>query len=338
MAADHPSSVLTEQTTTPFASHPTYGVYLRDSCRPAYAAAMRAYSCIDGTSEHARPKRLAECRQSAWFARHQTTGEVRVASSACSLRWCPVCQNLRRNFMTHSIAEWIGEADHPKFLTLTLKHTRAPLAHQIEHLYKFFMLLRRRKEFNHAVRGGIWFFQVKKSKTDGLWHPHLHAVITGKYFAQRRLSRIWCQITLGSTHVDIRPIYDPRGAASDIARYATSPGSLVGLPPDDAVELVEALHRKRITGTWGTGRGIVLRPKPEENKGIWKNIGSWSTVLRLYDTDGNARAIVDSWKNKTLLEEGITCAPVDKFLDGDPTLEWGDYDFDEVYSKERDPP
>lgn len=338
MAATHPSSVLTEQTTTQFSPQPSYGDVLRDSCRPAYAAAIRAYSCIDGTSEHARPKRLRECRRLAWFSRHIDTGEVRVASSSCSLRWCPICQNSRRNYVTVSIAEWLTESDHPKFLTLTLKHTHAPLDHQIHHLYNYFKLLRRRREFIHAVSGGIWFFQVKKSKTDGLWHPHLHAVITGKYFAQRRLSRIWSEITCGSTHVDIRPIFDPKGAANDVARYATSPGTLVGLPPDDAVELVEALHGRRICGTWGSARGVSLRPKPAKDKDKWKNLGNWNTVFGMYDTSADARAIVNSWKNRQPLPEGISVLEIDIALNNMSDPSWGDYDFESVYDHKGSDP
>jgi hypothetical protein len=240
--------------------------------------------------------------------------------------------------MTYSIAEWITEADHPKFLTLTLKHTNAPLEHQIEHLYKFFQNLRRSREFKFAVSGGIWFFQVKKSKTDNLWHPHLHAVITGKYFAQRRLSRLWCQITLGSTHVDIRPVRDPKGAANDIARYATSPGILVHLAPDDAIELVTALHGRRITGTWGTGRGISLRPKPSSEPGKWKSLGSWTAVTGMYESSPNARAIVLSWKTGKPLPAGINCLDTDYLLDNINDYAWSDYNFESVYDHERGPP
>lgn len=338
MAANHPSSVPNQQTTTPNPAIDTYGAFLRDSHRPAYHAAMRAYTVIDGSPDLDRPKRLRECRQFAWFTRHVDTGEVRVAASSCSLRWCPVCQNARRNYVTASIADWLVDSDHPKFLTLTLKHTTAPLEHQVEHLYKFFQVLRRRREFLEAVSGGIWFFQVKKSKADGLWHPHLHAVITGKYFAQRRLSRIWSEITCGSTHVDIRSIYDPKGASNDVARYATSPGSLVGLPPDDAIELVNAMHGRRICGTWGTARGISLRPKPCEDKDKWKSLGCWSTVFGMYESSEAARAIVQSWKNRQPLPEGITCLDIDIAMANLQDESWADYDFESVYDHVGDDP
>lgn len=333
-----PSIVHNEQTTVPIDSIPPYGDFLRRSCWPQYAAALRIYSILDGGPENGRARRLRDCRQNAWFARNIDTGEVRVAASACSLRWCPVCGNCRRNYLTRSVGEWIADADHPKLLTLTLKHTSAPLDHQIKNLYAFFRTLRRRRDFKAAVTGGIWFFQIKKSKDDGLWHPHLHAIVTGLYLPRRRLSRMWMQVTYGSFVTDIRPVHEPQKVANDVARYATSPGSLVDLPPDDAIEMVEALHGRRICGTWGTARGIKMRPKLEETKGKWKSLGSWSVVMSLYESDRDAQAIVLSWKTGVELPEGISCNRIEEAIDRLGNDAWADYDFDSVFDHERSPP
>lgn len=338
MTSSDPSLLVNEQTTVQFDSQPTYGALLRHSCWPQYSAALRIYSLLDGGPENGRARRLQDCRQNAWFTRHLDTGEVRVAASACSLRWCPVCANARRNYVTHSVAEWLGSADHPKLITVTLKHTSAPLDHQIQHLYAFFRELRRRKEFKKAVTGGIWFFQITKSKDDCRWHPHIHALVTGLYLPRRRLSRMWCEITYGSVVTDIRAIYDPQKVANDVARYATSPGSLVNLPLDDALEMVEALHGRRICGTWGSARGISLRPKLEDEKGKWKSLGSWSVVMGMYNTSPDARAIVLSWKTGIFLPEGINCNDIDKAIDNMNIDGWADYHFESVYDDERSPP
>lgn len=338
MVANHPTSLVNEQTSVQFSSLPTYGVLLRHSCEPQFAAALRIYSLLDGGPEHGRARRLRECRQNAWFCRHIDTGEVRVASSACSLRWCPVCGNARRNYVTHSVAEWLGNADHPKLLTLTLKHTHAPLDHQVTHLYDFFRELRRRKEFKKAVTGGVWFFQIKKSRNDGMWHPHIHALITGRYLAQRKLRNMWIQITYGSEVVDIRSIHNPQKVANDAARYATSPGDLTHLPPDDGMELVDSLHGRRICGTWGIGRGVSLRPKPTSEPGKWKSLGNWSTVLGMYETSADARAIVLSWKTGIPLPSDISCINVDKAINRMTQDGWANYDFETILDHERSPP
>lgn len=326
-----------KETTAQFDPIPSYGESLRHSCYPAYLAAERVYSQLDEGKDRQRTWRLRYCRGMAWFYRHIETGEVRVGSNACHLRWCPVCSQSRRNYIAHSVAEWLGIASHPKFLTLTLKHTEAPLDFQVQQLYSFFRELRRRKEFKRCVTGGIWFFQIKKSKTDNLWHPHLHCIITGFYLQQRKLSQMWSQITYGSHIVDIRSIRDPQAAANDAARYAASPGSLVDLSHSDGCELVEAMNGRRICGTWGTGRVVSLRPAKQTDKDKWENIGSWDIILNTRESDPNARTILNAWKDKKPLEAGIDCCPIhdiDNIPHGVPPEQLV---FDEVYKPERIP-
>lgn len=332
------ASVHNKETTAQFEPIPTYGVSLRRSCMPQWSAAEQVYSLLDGSKDHSRAERLKWCRSAAWFYRHKDTGEVRVGSNACHLRWCPVCSQSRRNYIAHGVAEWVGIADHPKFLTLTLKHTNAPLEWQIKNLYDFFRELRRRKEFTRCVTGGIWFFQIKKSKTDDMWHPHLHCLVTGLYLAQHKLSRMWLQVTCGSRIVDIRAVHDPQSAANDAAKYAACPGTLSGLSSGDACELVDAMHGRRICGTWGTGRAVSLRPPVHVEKDKWRNIGSWQDILNTRESDPNARAIINAWRDKTALPEGIDChyyseAELDS---GKPRQE--QLTLDEVYKVERNPP
>jgi len=327
-----------EETTAQFDSIPTYGASLRRSCYPQWHRAEEIYDLLDAGKDRSRAERLRWCRSAAWFYRNIETGEVRIGSNACHLRWCPVCAQTRRNYIAHEVAEWVGIADHPKFLTLTLKHTNAPLKWQIENLYKFFRELRRRKGFNQSVTGGIWFFQIKKSKNDNLWHPHLHCLVTGLYLSKHKLHKMWCQITYGSFVADIRAVYDPQKAANDAAKYAACPGTLSGLSSADACELVEAVHRRRICGTWGTGRAVSLRPAKQVDKDKWQNVGSWFDVLGKRETDPNARAIINAWRDKTPLEAGISLVDgiITEFITKQTATLWDT--LDEVHKNERSPP
>lgn len=327
-----------KETTVQIDAIPTYGESLRHSCQSAFLAAERVYEHLDEGTTKFKASLLRSCRSYAYFFRHADTGEIRVGSNACHLRWCPVCAQSRRNYISHSVAEWTGAASYPKFLTLTLRHSDAPLDWQIKCLYNYFRELRRRREFKHCVKGGIWFFQIKRSKTDGFWHPHLHCLIEGLFFKKRTLSRLWCQISHGSYIVDIRPVRDPQAAANDAAKYAAAPGSIVSLSLADAVELVEAMHNRRICGTWGTGRAVSLRPAKLDDKDKWKTVGSWDMILKNRDTDPNARAILNAWKDKQPLEAGIQCyghpaEPFKSWSERHPQLT-----FDEVYKSGKDPP
>lgn len=327
-----------EETTAQIDPIPTYGESLRRSCYPSYLAAERVYGCLDERKDRSRVDRLHWCRSTAWFCRHTESGEVRVASNSCHLRWCPVCAQSRRNYIAHEVAEWTSSASHPKFLTLTLKHTSAPLDHQVTCLYNFFRELRRRKEFRRCVKGGIWFFQIKKSKSDSLWHPHLHCLVEGLYLAKRKLHKMWCQVTFGSFIADIRAVHDPQAAANDAARYASSPGTLVDLPIQDACELVDAMHGRRICGTWGTGRTVSLRPAKEKDPGTWQNVGSWFYVMGSREVNPNAKAIINAWRDKKPLEKGIVCVDYEDFIEEELKSHWDQMTFDEVYKTERSPP
>lgn len=327
-----------KETTDPIDAIPSYGVSLRHSCQPQFSAAEQVYSYLDRRKDKSRVDRLRGCRSDAWFCRHKETGEVRVASNACHLRWCPVCSQSRRNYIAHSVAEWVGESDHPKFLTLTLKHSDAPLEWQIQNLYNYFRAIRKRREFKQRVKGGIWFFQIKKSKTDGLWHPHLHCLVEGLYLPKRELSRMWSQITYGSYVVDIRVVHDPQAAANDAAKYAACPGSLVDLSLTEASELVNSMNGRRICGTWGTGRAVSLRPTKQTDKDQWKCVGDWLFILNNRDTSPNARAILNAWKDKQPLEAGIDCNPINYTGDIPDGVPPEQLVFDEVYKQERNPP
>lgn len=332
------SLVHTEETTDSSTPIPTYGAVLRQSCQNQFDAADRIYSYLDQLNSSSKHFSLDNCRSMAWFVRNIESGEVRVAANSCHLRWCPVCSDSRRSYISHSVATWVEKQSYPKFLTLTIMHSNAPLSYQIDHLYKYFRLLRKRKEFQEAVPGGFWFFQIKKSKQSNQWHPHLHCLITGRYIAHSRLVHIWKEITYNSTVVDIRPIRDPAKACNDAARYAACPGSLAGLSFEDALELVECMHGRRICGTWGTARSVSLRPPTSVADGEWESVGEWFSVMRQKDSSQAAKEILRAWRENHPLEAGIKLChkgPDFEEFDLDNLRE---YESDFMYPSERSPP
>lgn len=332
------SIVHTEETSVQIDSSPTYGACLRRSCAAEYSAAEQVYEALDGLRPTKRAAILRGCRSIAWFVRHDISGEVQVASSSCKLRWCPVCARSRRNFIACQIKPWLDEADHPKFITLTLKHSNAPIDHQLTHLYKYFRELRRRKDFKNAVTGGIWFFHIKRSKDDGLWHPHLHCLVTGLYIPKSRLRRLWVEVTYGSFIVHIRSVHETDKAASESARYAAAPANLAAMNLADRVELVECMHGKRICGTWGTARAVSLRPEPIDDPHHWQNLGSWQRVNASRDSDRNAEAILHAWHCHESLPAGIVCGGNLQPAALPEKFEWPEWYTDHVDTLERSPP
>lgn len=258
--------------------------------------AMSVYSVISFETESRQLERLMNCRTDAYFYRNKNTGNIRIGSNSCHLRFCPLCAKTRELRVRENTANWLRKTRYPKFLTLTLAHSEDDLSNQISRLYDCWKHLRRLIHFKSRAKGGIWFFQIKKSKQDGCWHPHLHCVLEGGYISQKILSKEWLRITGDSLIVDIRRIRSIDKASEYVARYASQPCYLPHLTDDEAVEMAYALKSRRICGTFGTARIARLTAKNEYDRNAWEFLGSWRLIVELKDCDKAAGAIFDAWR------------------------------------------
>ena len=336
---NHPSILDNKETSVLRSDFDSYGSYRRIDHAAEFDAAWAVYDFMDDPDHRSKAELLSGCRQNAWFARHVETGEIRIASNACHLRWCPVCAESRKNFIGHSVAEWLQVQKYPKLMTLTLKHRDKPLWHQVTDLYRYFLQLRKLKDFRDIMTGGVWFFQIKQSEKTKEWHPHLHCVVTGKYMPRTLLRRLWLDVTGDSMITDIRSVKDPDGCALEVSRYAARPGPLKDLTLNDAVELVSVMHGKRICGTWGTGRKISLRPPKFEEKDKWSSVGSWSMVMANRKTDVTCFAIYNAWSKHEPLLKGIDCYNHEAKRSGRHVCDLTDSNLlEEIYSENWVPP
>ena len=290
----------------------SYRGHSTSECDDELQATRQAYESMRDDSAERRMLAFDTCRNRAWFVRHEETGDVRVAAKSCKLRWCPLCSKKRQWFLVQQFMPWIESVRELKFLTLTLKHTEAPLSEQVSTLYKFFQKFRKLKFLRDNMRGGIWFFQITKSKTDGLWHPHLHCVIDSKYMSQARLSQLWQRTTLTSKVVDIQAVKDPGRVAEYVGRYSARPSSLADMSLDERLEVMTSLHGRRLVGTWGTAHDITLAMKKPDDAGKWKHIGAWSTVWGCLGSDVNAKAIFDAWRKNETLDNGVNMRHIER--------------------------
>lgn len=248
--------------------------------------------------------RFNRCSTFAWFVRHKKTGNVFVRSSACRIRWCPLCGETRQQFLTKQTKKWLDCQKHPKLLTLTVKHSDKDVTEQIDHLYRSFQKLRKRKLFKRKVRGGIWFFQIKRSKDGNQWHPHLHVMLAGKYLERKALSALWFTVTGDSEVIDIRAVKDKERSAKHVARYAVKPADVTELSLDNSVSVVKALKGRRLVGTFGTAKELSLRPQKNEDVADYENIGSWNFVIHMQGSNERADAILNAFFGKTPLTNG----------------------------------
>ncbi len=274
----------------------TFQAYKRAFCESDWLAAESIYELFPGVSRESRVSRFRNCRTWAWFTREIETGKVHIASSTCKLRWCPLCSNAKQNSISRNCQDWLEHSRQPKMLTLTLKHSNAPLKHQIDYLYKSFRKLRLSKLFRKSCYGGIWFFQVKRSDSDGRWHPHLHCLISSEYLPHHLLSKLWYKITLTSDVVDIRSVKSHESASKEVARYCARPCRLSELTDEDMVTMFETFHGRRISGTWGIGRKCSLTISKDFDKSKFEYLGNWRTIHDNLAYDERAQKILQAYK------------------------------------------
>ena len=219
-----------------------------------------------------------------------------LASNACRLRWCPICSQARYNFIRSQVRDYVLSIRSPKFLTLTVRHTSTPLSDQVEALYRHFRLFRQHKFISRLIRGGCWFFQIKRSSASKDWHPHLHCLIDADYIDKRALSEEWRLTTGDSFIVDIRSVKEPQKVADYVSRYCSKPCNLSGFSPEDQTTVFDVLHGRRLCGSFGSGRTISFRPRNTEDRAEWFRCPRWIDILANRGTDRTAKII---WKAYT---------------------------------------
>lgn len=309
-------SLVAPETSQPNDLKPTYrGRFMRGK-EDEYAATEEVFLALYGENKdvygdkyhHTTNPHLTaiqQCRKYANFKREKMTGEVKVWSSACRERWCPMCSGQKVSYAKEQTQIYIESLSAARFLTLTLRNNTNNLKDQIEFLMMSFRTLRQRAYWKKHVTGGIWFLQIKRGKNSGCWHPHLHILLDGESMMQSRLSQLWEQVTFGSPVIDIRKVNDVERVAKYVARYCARPAMLKDMPLLDRIEVIESLFRKRLCGTFGTGKTVTLTPPKVEANGEWQDVGYYDEVVRDAKKNTKAQAILRAYFNNTVLEEEV---------------------------------
>lgn len=308
------------ETSSPAEAYPSYRAYRTSLNADEVSASLSLYEKVDARDGKNRVDQFLGCRSFAWFVRDNETGLVKIQSNSCRLRWCPFCSGGKQSFIIHSITDWAKTQTNLRFITLTLKHTSEPLPGQIDRLYKAFQLMRRNKQFKKVVRSGIWFFQVKLNKDKTEWHPHLHILVTGQYINKSMLSAVWLKCTGSSKIVDIAYVHSRAAIIKYVARYCARPANLSDMPDMFRLDVFDALHHRRLCGSWNCGPDLKLTLPKSVESGRYTTLGFWSTVHELSHTDHSAKTILICWAHHLVIESGISVSSVDDQIDQIPDL------------------
>lgn len=210
----------------------------------------------------------------------------RVAGSSCHNRFCVPCANERSTAISANILTYL-KGKPARFVTLTLRSTNEPLSDLLDKLTISFARLRRRAIWRKRVSGGISMIELKWNAGLSRWNVHLHCILTGLYIKAGLLSQAWKAITRDSMIVDIRFVRDERQVARYVTKYASKPLSRTVLhDPTKLDEAIIALKGRRLATTFGTWRGVLLTPKPDNES--WTNLGSLQAMITAAETGDTA--------------------------------------------------
>lgn len=236
----------------------------------------------------ARLRAFASCGANCRIEHRVGTDDIRLVGNYCHDRFCVPCGTARAARIAKSIESLI--TTHVcRFITLTTRHSHAPLADQITRLYSNFVLLRRRTFWKNAVDGGAAFLEVKRGERDGLWHPHLHVIATGNWMEQKKLSDEWLAVTGDSYVVHIDAIGNAEARARYVTKYVTKPAdSSLFAHPESLDEIICAMKGRRLCTTFGSWRGHKLDDVDQEDDaagGKWEDVGRLTDIMSSGQTD-----------------------------------------------------
>lgn len=200
------------------------------------------------------------------------SGEVRTGSRYCRDRLCPLCNSRRSDEIARKVTAMVQSGATCRFLTLTLRSSDAPLREQLDHLTEAWRRLRQRDSWKHHVRAAVGTIEVTWNESTARWHPHLHIIFDGRYWEQSAISREWCEVTNGSSIVDVRAVPDRRKTVRYIAKYAAKPAKIGTLPAERIREWSHTVHRRRMViavGAWAKFKPheeTELEPLPKQRE------------------------------------------------------------------------
>jgi len=172
-------------------------------------------------------------------------------------------------------------AEDWKLITLTLKHSSAPLKIQHAYLRKCFRQLRQRAIWKSAVAYGWAVIETTWNAEEKHWHPHLHVLAQCRFIPQAKLSLQWCQITKGSKIVDIRLVESQDGAVRYVTDYIAKAPKLGNLndPFAQLADYYHAIDGAKLLITFGPHPDPKSEPEPEPIENDWIAIAPLAAVL-----------------------------------------------------------
>lgn len=251
-------------------------------------------------------KRIAECCMEPMVLTNDAHDAIRLAEKRCRSRLCPRCRVFRRNELTAKLMEAVRRMDARRFVTLTLQSCDDPLRDQLKHLRESFSRLRRSNLWRARVTGGAYCVEVTFNREARQWHPHLHAIVDGKYVPKRDLVEAWRLASSGSYIVDIASVSSASSVVAYVTKYVAKSDDSSSIPTPQIAEWAVEVHGLRLVHTFGSLHGVQLLEKPESQPRLHHALVSPNVLAdRAANGDRVARSILDQLTDLSRGKPGI---------------------------------
>lgn len=248
-------------------------------------AAERARLALEGCGAHVMLR--------DYLARAQYS--IRRYRTCRKYTLCPACAMARAVRAIRAywprVREIMTEQPEAKLALLTLTVRDGPdVLERTEHLISSFgrLLARRRDALKkarahsemRATLGGLAAVEVKRGRSSGEWHPHIHAVVVlDRWLNVYRLAEEWLSITGDSRVIDARALHgflngnieECKWDLLEVLRYALKFSDMLY---GDNWEAAEALRGKRLLRSWGALWGVKEKPDAgdiEDPGGVYRD-------------------------------------------------------------------
>lgn len=249
--------------------------------------------------------RFCSCGASMWILKSKNNpSEFKAVPDNCKSRWCVPCYGARTARLRARLAA--GLPDGPvRMVTLTLKASEENLQHCLNRLYGSFKKLRNRPFWKSRSLGGVAFLEFKRGEASGLWHPHLHCLVQGRFLPQQDLAREWLCVTGDSHVVDVRLVKARDQVLHYVTKYCSKSN---GLNPDssddDLIEIIRSLKGRRTVVPFGTWRTLkLLHAGGDED---WELVGHLDELeYKATHDDPYAESVLTAYRECIDEESGI---------------------------------
>jgi len=184
----------------------------------------------------------------------------------CRDRLCPTCMRRRASKVKSQLVSLIGKMNAPRFLTLTERDNSDPLSTRMDRITAAVRRLRHTKAWKKNVKGGVMVWETTRNEQKGSWHPHVHLIIDGEFWAHADLLAEWKKALQGDGAARIEACHDRTRSARYLAKYLAKDTEIAAWKESTIVEFAEAMHRRRLVATFGRMHKANVDRCDEEKK------------------------------------------------------------------------